>query len=184
MAAAQPVCLLLAPAVSGCSRPGAVVDKGRLLARPKAVRSTFVSIGKRLASVALVALLPTTSWPSEGMSYMAAYLCDPVPLTDAVIDRCMHVKPDLGAAYPSIRSDWHKRNEAAGAELKRRCEAFSTRRGQADQARFEKRVQRLNAEATAQRVADIDANPESCETTLRDIAAGVADLQKFVDPQK
>mmetsp|Transcript_31914 Transcript_31914/g.74986 ORF Transcript_31914/g.74986 Transcript_31914/m.74986 type:complete len:93 (+) Transcript_31914:1252-1530(+) len=83
-----------------------------------------------------------------------------------------------------LQSDGRQRNDASGAELKRRCEVFSTRRGPADRARFKKLVQQLNAETAALKVAAIDANPEACDSTLRDIAVGEADLQRFVDSQK
>ena len=135
----------------------------------------------RILLVALSMLLPAVSQPSECLPYMAAYLCDPVPMTDAVIDRCLSVKPDLRASYASLRSDWHRRNDAPGAELKKRCDVYAVSQSPADQARFKQSVQVLNAEATAQKLAEIDANPDSCSGVLGDIASGKADLQTFVD---
>lgn len=114
---------------------------------------------------------------------MAAYLCDPIPITDAVIDHCVTVNPVLRASYGTLRSDWHLRNDAPGAELKKRCDAYLTRHSAADQARFKKSVQELNAKATAAMISQIDANPEICHSLLREIAAGQADLQTFVDSQ-
>ncbi len=135
----------------------------------------------RFPFVALLMLLPAVSQPSEGLPYMAAYLCDPVPMTDAVIDRCMSVKPDLRASYASLRSDWHRRNDAPSAELKKRCDVFAASQSPTDRTRFKQSVQDLNAHATAQKLAEIDANPETCSGVLGDIASGKADLQTFVD---
>lgn len=140
-----------------------------------------MAFNSRLALAALLILLPAVSRPSEGLPFMAAYLCDPIPMTDAVIDRCMSVKPELRASYTSLRSDWHRRNDAPGAELKKRCDAFATAQSSTDQVRFKQSVQELNAEAIAQKIAEIDAHPETCQSLLGDISSGKADLQTFVD---
>lgn len=138
---------------------------------------------RRSALIVLLILLPTASKSSEALPYMVAYLCDPMPITEAAIDRCVTVNPVLPASYGTLRSDWHLRNDAPGAELKKRCDAYLTRHSSADQAQFKKSVHELNAKATSAKIAQIDANPEICHSLLRKIAAGQADLQNFVDSQ-
>jgi hypothetical protein len=139
---------------------------------------------RRLALVALLVLMPAVSWPSEGLPFMAAYLCDPIPMTNAVIDRCMSLRPELRATYASLRNDWHHRNDAPGAELKKRCDAFAMGQSTTDQAQFKQRVQELNAQATAQKIAEIEAHPETCQSLLDEISSGKADLRTFVDSRQ
>ncbi len=144
-------------------------------------KRVLMAFASRIALASLLVLLPTTSLPSEGLRFMAAYLCDPVPTTDAVLDRCMSLKPDLQVSYASTKRDWHRRNDVPAAELKKRCNAYAAGLGATDQARFKQYVRELNSETIAQKIALINANPDSCQGLLGEIASGKADLQTFVD---
>lgn len=53
--------------------------------------------------------------------------------------------------------------------------------GNGSAGQFDQRVQELNAEATARKIAVIDADPGTCQALLGEISSGKADLQTFVE---
>ena len=109
-----------------------------------------------LPGIATLLSLPVRS--SEGLAYLAAYLCDPVPMTQTVVARCLVSKPELKAVHANTLVDWERRNLGVAARTKQECLAFARRQStsEVEVDQFMLQIQELNAKATASKLAELE----------------------------
>ena len=111
---------------------------------------------------------------------MGAYLCDPEKTTRAIVDLCKTKDP----ASVQIANQWAQRNQEAIRALRSRCVAEGRKQAKGDDAAFDQfmaAVDRANEETVQRKKDEIASSPDECRSILSGMAAGEADLWKFLD---
>ena len=63
-----------------------------------------------MALALLLALAPLPVWSAEGLSFLTAYLSDPVSLTEAMVRTCTARHPALAPQGAAALQSWRRRN--------------------------------------------------------------------------
>jgi hypothetical protein len=119
---------------------------------------------------------------SEGLKYAAAYMCDPVRVTQAATQVCTASFPKLSGRYSDAYQQWLRRNENDIVRLQDECKS-QLRRLAAGDAQFQemmRQVDELNTEAIGELTKrDGRTTASFCTDVLSGMETGGSDLNRY-----
>ena len=131
---------------------------------------------------ALLAVAVGGADASEGLKYSAAYMCDPVRVTQATTQVCTEIFPNQSEKYRSAYQKWLKRNESDISRLKDECRR-EFRKLAADDAQFQemmRQIDEVNSEAIGELTKrDTKATRSLCTDVLSGMETGGSDLNRY-----
>lgn len=140
----------------------------------------------RLKIALLLVLFPGSVLPSEGLKYAAAYMCEPMIMTQAIVNSCAvknsRLSPRLAAAF----SSWRERNAATAERMEKECLVELRKRSASEEELQEvvAKLHQLNMKAID--ALHNNANPDAatfCDDFVFAIESEKSDLENFF-PQK
>jgi hypothetical protein len=120
---------------------------------------------------------------SEGLQYLAAFMCDPITVTEAIAADCAVSVDGLAGPIGDALAQWKRRNGVAAEALRQNCAAVIQESGKTaeQRAEWQASIATLNGATIASRVKlPPDQKAKQCAEVLRDLKSTALDLERLL----